>query len=192
MDAASAPTTRAGVIPSAQGPAQPPVAPPPQYGAPIPPPMYLPPTGAARYGGFWIRFVAAIIDGIAVGIVTGPVSLIIAVFAGLAGRAASIPEPGVHFAHFTIASAFGTVVSWIYEAAMQSSSYQATLGKMALGLRVTDLEGGRISFGRATARHFSKWLSWMTFTIGFIIAGFSSRKQALHDLIAGTLVVRTM
>jgi len=64
-----------------------------------------------------------------------------------------------------------------------------TLGKMALGLRVTDLDGNRIGFGRATARHFGKFISAMILMIGFIMAGFTKRKQALHDIMAGCLVV---
>jgi uncharacterized RDD family membrane protein YckC len=61
---------------------------------------------------------------------------------------------------------------------------------MALGIRVTDLDGGRISFGRATGRYFGKILSGLILGIGFLMAAFTERKQALHDLLAGTLVVR--
>lgn len=154
--------------------------------------MYVPAAGAARYGGFWIRFVAVIIDVIVVGLVTGPVSLIIGVALGLAGHAVAMPNEGAQLASFVITFAFSTVVNWIYEAAMESSKYQATLGKMALGLKVTDVEGRRISFLRATARHFAKILSGLILMIGFIMAGFTERKQALHDMIAGTLVRRTM
>jgi uncharacterized RDD family membrane protein YckC len=80
--------------------------------------------------------------------------------------------------------------SWLYEAFMESSSYQATLGKMILGMKVTDLSGNRISFGRATGRHFAKWISGMILCIGYIMVGFTERKQGLHDLLAGTLVRR--
>ena len=154
--------------------------------------FYSPPVPAIRYAGFWIRFVAAVIDGVAVGIVTGPVSLVIGAITGLAGRAVAIPDPGMQLAAFLITVAFSATVSWIYEASLESSSYQATLGKMALGLKVTDLEGRRISFARATGRRFSKWISGLTFLLGYIAAGFTARKQALHDLIAGTLVIRAM
>ena len=81
--------------------------------------------------------------------------------------------------------------SWLYEALMESSSYQATLGKMIFGMKVTDLYGNRISFARATGRHFAKILSGMILCIGFIMVGFTERKQGLHDLIAGTLVTRS-
>ena len=79
---------------------------------------------------------------------------------------------------------------WLYEGLMISSSWQATIGKRILGLRVTDDAGNRIAFGCATARHFSKILSAMIFYIGFIMAAFTDRKKALHDMIAGTLVLQ--
>jgi uncharacterized RDD family membrane protein YckC len=85
----------------------------------------------------------------------------------------------------------GVGASWIYEAAMESSSKQATLGKMVFGMRVTDLAGNRISFARATGRHFAKYISAMILLVGYIMAGFTQNKQALHDMIAGTLVRRT-
>ncbi len=81
--------------------------------------------------------------------------------------------------------------SWLYEAVMESSSYQATLGKMILGMKVSDLYGNRISFARATGRHFAKILSAMILCIGFIMVGLTERKQGLHDLVAGTLVPRS-
>jgi uncharacterized RDD family membrane protein YckC len=161
--------------------------------APVyPSPEVTAPAVATRYGGFWIRLVAIVIDVIAVGIVTGPISAIIAVATGFAGHTVAMPDIGVQLVRLIITFAFSTLVNWIYEAALESSSYQATLGKMALGLKVTDLEGRRISFARATGRHFAKLLSGFILMIGFIMAGFTQRKQALHDMIAGTLVVRTM
>jgi uncharacterized RDD family membrane protein YckC len=176
------------IMPQPQGPAQAPVYSPPvavasTYNAPI---------GGVRYGGFWIRFVAFVIDAIVVAIVTIPVSVLIALFAGLAGGAVSMPGMGVHLVRFIISFAFSTLVNWIYEAALESSSHQATLGKMALGLKVTDTEGRQISFARASGRHFAKILSGMILVIGYIMAGFTERKQALHDVIAGTLVVRAL
>lgn len=82
------------------------------------------------------------------------------------------------------------VLSWIYYARMESSPGQATLGKRWLKMRVVDTEGGRLSFGRATKRYFSKILSAIAFGAGFIMIAFSDRKQGLHDRIADTLVVR--
>ena len=130
-----------------------------------------PPTVAApalQYGGFWIRFVAYLIDWIFVGVISG-------VIAGVS------LGPGI--------VAF-LVVPWLYEALMLSNEPRATLGKMALGMVVTDVHGERLTFGRATGRHFAKYLSAFIFCIGFIMAAFTARKQALHDMIADTLVMR--
>ncbi len=125
-------------------------------------------TFTAAYGGFWPRAGAWLIDTIVVGAATG---LLVSVTFGLG-------VVGIFFAH------------WLYEAAMLSSSWQATLGKRALGMMVTDLDGRRLSFARATGRHFAKWLSAMTLCIGYVMAAFTTKKQALHDMVAGTLVVQ--
>ena len=145
----------------------------------------------ARYGGFWIRFLAVIIDGIIVEIVAFPVSLMLGLAIGAAGGAVSMPARGTRLVTFIAGITFGILANWLYEALMESSSRQATLGKIALGMKVTDLAGNRISFARATGRHFAKILSGMILFIGYIMAGFTERKQAMHDLIAGTLVRKT-
>lgn len=82
------------------------------------------------------------------------------------------------------------VLNWLYEALLTSSRWQGTLGKKLLNLRVTDLAGNPVSFGRATARYFGKILSGMTMYIGFIMVAFTERKQGLHDLLASTQVLR--
>ncbi|MBK9732740.1 MAG: RDD family protein [Chitinophagaceae bacterium] len=81
-------------------------------------------------------------------------------------------------------------ISWLYYALMESSQRQATLGKSALGIKVTDLNGNRISFLNATGRYFGKILSGLIFGIGYIMIIFTEKKQGLHDVLAGTLVVR--
>src|SRR5262249_53405031 len=78
---------------------------------------------------------------------------------------------------------------WLYEAFMLSSDWQATIGKRAMSIAVTGTDGGRISFARAPGRHFAKYISACALGIGFIMVAFTARKQALHDLIAETLVV---
>ena len=80
-------------------------------------------------------------------------------------------------------------LGWLYWAGLESSGLQGTLGKRAVGLMVTDLAGQRISFGRATGRYFGKILSAMLFYVGFLMAAFTDKKQALHDMLSGTLVV---
>jgi uncharacterized RDD family membrane protein YckC len=83
------------------------------------------------------------------------------------------------------------VLVWIYNAAMESSQHQGTLGKMALGLIVTDSQGRPIGFGHATGRYFAKIITGLIpLGIGYAMAGFTDKKQALHDMIAGCLVLR--
>jgi len=149
-----------------------------------------------RYGGFWIRVVAFIIDAILVRLVVHPVAAIF----GIGGLAAGgLGLHGLRHGAGLPLLIFGSGVlfvltvgaSWLYEALMLSSSYQATLGKMIFGMKVTDLSGSRLSFAHATGRHFAKWISSLILGIGYIMVGFTERKQGLHDMIAGTLVRRS-
>lgn len=155
---------------------------------------YPPPVAAAwqGYGGFWIRVVAAIIDAIIVQVVALPVRVLFGL-GGLAGMMGGFPHRGLglHILGGGIVTVLVVFGSWLYEAFMLSSPYQATLGKMIFGMKVTDLNGNRISFGRATGRHFAKILSGIILCIGFIMVGFTERKQGLHDMLAGTLVRRS-
>ncbi len=147
--------------------------------------------GTTQYGGFWIRLIAHVIDSAVVNIVVGPIAgvLLTGYFATHHISQDQPPDVGffVLIGLVAILAFFGT---WLYEALMVSSAKQGTLGKMVFRLRVTDLNGARISFGRATGRFFAKILSGMLL-IGYIMAGFTERKQALHDMMAGTLVVRS-
>ncbi len=78
----------------------------------------------------------------------------------------------------------------VYYILLESSSWQATLGKKALGMKVVTPDGGRPSFGRVAGRNTAKILSFLLLLIGFVMAGFTERKQGLHDLLANCLVVR--
>jgi uncharacterized RDD family membrane protein YckC len=80
------------------------------------------------------------------------------------------------------------LVPWLYNAILEASGNQASLGKIALRIAVTDTRGDRVSFARATLRHFSKILILLTFLVGFIIAAFTRQKQGIHDIIAGCLM----
>jgi uncharacterized RDD family membrane protein YckC len=146
------------------------------------------PIGGVRYGGFWIRFVAAIIDGVIVQVVVMPLSFIVGGVTGFAGAMGGMAHAGLPIMGGILGFFIGVGGAWLYEALMESSTRQATLGKMIFGMRVTDLAGNRISFARATGRHFGKWISALVLFIGYIMAGFTERKQALHDMLAGTLV----
>ncbi|MDX6521561.1 MAG: hypothetical protein QOJ31_15 [Gaiellales bacterium] len=123
---------------------------------------------ATEYAGFWRRVAAYLVDALILAIPNIILSRI-----GGAGSLAVI------------------VVDWIYFAYQESSPAQATIGKRALGIKVTNTEGNAISFGRATGRYFAKILSVLTLLIGVIMIAFTSKKQGLHDMIASTLVVKT-
>lgn len=93
--------------------------------------------------------------------------------------------------HMMISPVPALAIGWLYFALMESSKYQATLGKMALSMKVTDESGKRISFGRATGRHFAKFLSTIIILIGYLMIVWNKKKQGLHDKLAHTLVVKT-
>jgi uncharacterized RDD family membrane protein YckC len=164
------------------GPATPP--PPPVWDAR--PPGTAQPTG---YGGFWIRVVAYLIDGILLTIALG----VISAFAGIN----MMPADPANVDPVALMSQMGSfqlvavVVTWLYFALMESSPRGATVGKMVVGLRVVDEHGNRISFLRATGRFFAKYISTLILFIGFLMVAFTDRKRGLHDLIAGTLVVKS-
>lgn len=133
------------------------------------------------YSGFWRRFAAFLIDIVIVSLVILILSAAMGFSVGLGG----VGGPGMSILGVLIAVA----APWLYWAGMESSRHQATIGKMALGMAVTDQFCNRLTFMRASARYYGKILSSMTLLIGFIMAGFTQRKQALHDMLAGTLVV---
>lgn len=141
-----------------------------------------------NYAGFWKRFGAMVIDWMLLSIFTWLcIGLFALSFGALifSGSWAAIPfglSMGFSFIGLTLS------LHWLYYTLMESSSRQATLGKMALGIVVTDSEGKRISLARANVRYWSKILSGLFLCLGYIIAAFTAKKQALHDLIASTLV----
>ena len=154
---------------------------------------------AMAYAGFWLRVVAYLIDGLLAGIGFGVLALMGVAIVGVGhfkdfAQGANNPDdfftPDVIGLVFVLA-ATAVVMVWLYYAGMESSLYQGTLGKMALGLIVTDLEGRRISFGRASGGYFSKLITGLIpLGIGYAMAGFTEKKQALHDMIASCLVLR--
>lgn len=175
----------AGASTGGGGPVRP-VAPPP---AGIP--AGVPVATTSPYAGFWIRFLAYIIDAILLNVVAFilfvPVAVILGVASAGAGRMAEDIVGGVAMmALFPIS----LVIGWLYEASFTSSTRQATPGKMVVSIIVTDERGGRISFGRATGRHFGKILSGLILWIGYLVQPFTEKRQALHDMLAQTLVVR--
>lgn len=151
------------------------------------------PARQQSYAGFWLRFVAILIDFLILSVAMGiPYGIF---FGGMLSATRGMsPQDMMTGALGTIflVEAIGVLIQWLYFALMESSSWQATLGKKALGLEVVDLEGRRISFGRATGRYFAKIISGMILGIGYFMAGFTEKKQALHDMIAGCLVIKKL
>lgn len=138
------------------------------------------------FGGFWIRLLSYIIDWFVLLVPTGIIGLVFGFGALSMSEANSMgAAQGTNAAGNMVSLA----VTWAYFAVMEVK-FGGTLGKLALGLRVVDDNGNYLSFGRATGRYFSKILSACTLLIGFIMAGFHEKKRSLHDLIAGTYVVR--
>jgi uncharacterized RDD family membrane protein YckC len=134
------------------------------------------------YAGFWKRVAAYIID-----------VFVLAVIGGIVGAcyALALIAQGVEDGSLLncVATLSGIVIGWVYRAAMESSPKQGTLGKLALGIKVTDLDGERISFGRATGRFFGSYISSLLLWVGYFMVAFTEKKQALHDMMAGCLVV---
>ena len=163
-----------------------------------PPPVWsdrpLVAAAGAPPGGFWIRFVAYMIDGLIMLVPTGVLGGLFVVLVVLNHEAMDHEEPPalllVGLLVFVVAL---IVVNWLYEAAMTSSPRGATFGKMALGLRIVRFDGTQLSFGRATGRHFAKYMvtPMVPLAIGYIMAAFTNRKRALHDILADTLVIRS-
>ena len=122
-----------------------------------------------QYAGFGERLLAWLIDAVIIGIGCAVVKMVVGpIVGGLIGFAGAIA----------------------YEIYFLSSLKQATIGKQAMGIIVTDLNGGRIDPGKAALRWVGKVISGLILFIGYIMAAFTQRKQALHDMIAGTLVLK--
>ncbi len=154
-----------------------------------------------NYAGFWLRFVAYIIDGLILGCVQFILIMpVLAVFGvGIVSRAKEL-ESGDEAAAMSFVATFMAffvlyqIVFWIlqilYHSFMESSKFQGSVGKLALGIKVTDMDGNKVEFGKAIVRNLSKILSHYIAFIGYIMAAFTDKKQALHDMIASALVIR--
>ena len=142
-----------------------------------------------KYGGFWRRFIAHLIDGVVLLIIT---TLVMFLFTGNFAASYSFNESDFDFETFKNVfggGLFSLIISITYYAGLHSSKHQATIGKMALDMRVVKTDGTRITFLRGVGRYFSSFLSGLIFMIGYIIAAFDKRKQALHDKLADTMVL---
>jgi uncharacterized RDD family membrane protein YckC len=144
-----------------------------------------------HYAGFWKRFIAALIDFLILYIIY---FIIITPFLSLLGLSilnnsysTGITTGLIGVGVLTYFSLI--IVSWLYYILLESGPRQSTFGKRAMGIKVTDLNGNRISIGQATGRYFGKILSALILYVGFFMAGFTEKKQSLHDIMASCLVV---
>jgi uncharacterized RDD family membrane protein YckC len=134
---------------------------------------------SAPYASFWQRAIAFLIDGVILSIINTVVSEMFK----LSASTTDLKDLLVSFL-------LAILVGWTYYSIPESSSKRATLGKRAIGLQVTDVNGDRISFWRSTGRYFSAYLSALLLFIGYFMVPFTPKRQALHDLMAGTVVTR--
>ncbi len=141
------------------------------------------------FAGFWLRAIAYFIDTVLISLVGGVIASFYPTaflkFPDAASTSlASLPQLTPVAFVITIAA------TWLYYTMFEASAWQATPGKRVLKLYVTDLGGQRPSFARVAARNLAKIISSLTFLVGYLIAGFTERKQALHDILANCLVLR--
>ncbi|MBV0934938.1 RDD family protein [Marinobacterium weihaiense] len=142
-----------------------------------------------NYAGFWFRVIAAIVDGIIsqIGAIIIVIPLAFVLGASMAGTSS---QREIEAAGEAFGMIMGILIQWLYFTVSESSSWQATLGKKMFGLKVTDMAGNKIGFGKANARYWSKIISALILLVGFLMVAFTKQKQGLHDIIAGTLVIK--
>jgi uncharacterized RDD family membrane protein YckC len=134
------------------------------------------------YGGFWRRAFAALLDGAVLYFPAATIRVML-----------GLPATGmfdVDLPSSWVATTFEFAIDALYAIAFLVSPARGTLGMQVMGLHVTDLKGDRISVARSTGRYFATLLSICTFGLGYVMQVFTPRRQTLHDLVAGTVVVR--
>lgn len=141
-----------------------------------------------KFSGFWLRFLAYMIDYVIIFTMSSILFVIISM---------PIPDDAIgpfyilDYALFITKNPLSFFIVWLYNSIMESSKFQGSVGKIITKIKVTDIEYEKIGFWQASGRNFSKFISLLTMGIGFIIAGFSKNKQALHDIMTNCFVIRT-
>lgn len=152
--------------------------------------------GGSRYAGFWIRWVATLIDGVVITIIAFILQL---VFIFFISPILGISDPHILFSAVWPPSipeitglVIGTLVSWAYYILM-TNAQQATVGKILLGLHVESVDGRRLTLKEVIIREtIGKFLSGLTLFFGALMAGFTDKKQALHDKMARSVVIERL
>src|SRR5947207_11226480 len=134
-----------------------------------------------------MRVLAYLIDALLMSAIFFPLGIVFGLAIGASGGDEN--SPLMPLANISI-NGVSIAAGWLYQSLLESSSWQGTVGKKVLGLRVTDLNGNRIGFGKATGRYFGKIVSALILGIGFIMIAFTEQKQGLHDIMAGTFVLK--
>jgi uncharacterized RDD family membrane protein YckC len=150
-------------------------------------PQIIQPSQPTNYAGFWLRFSSALIDAVTLFFPLAIVAAVVVVIVKVVSFRTKHDLATLIIA--TLPAAWAIAV-WCYGSVMESSSWQATIGKKMLRLYVTDVEGCRLTFRRAAGRNLAKYLSSATAGVGYLMCGFTQKKQALHDIVAGCLVLR--
>jgi len=155
-----------------------------------------------NYAGFWLRFVAYIIDYIIIWVAQSFIFIPILGILGLSfasgmeaggadvDSAAAVGMLAGMLAAMAATALLSSIIALLYWTLMESSKFQGTVGKIALGIKVTDTDGNKLDFVKALVRNLCKIISGLILCIGYIMAGFTDKKQGLHDMIANTLVVK--
>jgi uncharacterized RDD family membrane protein YckC len=152
-----------------------------------------------KFAGFWWRFLAYLIDSIIISFVSWILFIPILGIFGVSMY--SLQKTGMDIEDnpallgsiilvYMLIVGISILFNWLYFALLESSKMQGTIGKMALRIKVTDYSGNRVSFARATGRYFGKILSSLILMIGYLMAGFTEKKQALHDILANCYVIK--
>jgi uncharacterized RDD family membrane protein YckC len=158
-------------------------------------------SGGYHYAGFWRRLAALLIDMVILVLIAGTVAAYLGLGEGwrmllaILRRQEVISDDGIVVTSLvpmpvvTCILVIFILIPWLYFALLESSRNQATLGKMACRVQVSDLHGKQITFARATLRHFSKFLSVFLLYTGFFCIAYTRYSQGLHDIIAASLVL---
>lgn len=145
--------------------------------------------GPYGYGGFWVRFLARVLDGLILMCVIFPLSF---VFGMLFASTMATGQPNVGaFVALQIVMQLGALAIGVAYDLFFLRKYDATPGKMALGLKVLRDDGTKLTKGRIVGRHFAHIINGFTIGIGYIIAAFDDQKRGLHDRICDTRVIKT-